>query len=109
MNFLKNLKNLGNQIWEPVLKPVRSPTCGDTLGQKYVSSNECVLYRRQDATVTSVDSLELRFTCYLRHKPSYSNLQSSLSLEEDLKQMPLSKPALLNLKTSIEGTLRCSK
>ena len=105
MDFLRNLKNLGDQIWEPVLKPVRSPTCGDTLGLKYVSNSENTLYRRQDGTVSSLEEIELRFTCYLRYRPAQRTFQSSLSLEDEQPAPCTStnKKDLFTLISSIEG------
>jgi hypothetical protein len=68
MEIFQNFENSLDKIWQPVLKPPRTPVSNDILGFRYLYTLNDNIYRRQDGTFKTFDNLTLRFTCYLKLK-----------------------------------------
>lgn len=66
MDLFSEIDSVFERIWEPVLKPQRTPTCNDLLGFGYIYTENQRIYKRIDFKIRTFDYLQLQATCYLR-------------------------------------------
>ena len=70
MDLIEGMEESIERIWEPVIKPPRTPVSNDILGYKYIHTENGQVYRRKDMTLRTFDNLKLVYTCYFRLKKS---------------------------------------
>lgn len=66
MDLISDFESAVERIWEPVLKPPRTPVSNDLLGFNFVYTENERIYRRKDFKLKTFDHLKLHVTCYQR-------------------------------------------